>query len=139
MRSVAVVFPASMCAMMPMLRQRFRGTVRATPENPCGPLFAAVQSNSGRLLASPAVPDASCWPAQSPFPRSLVPSVPWSLLLPPVMRKGLVGLGHAVHVFLFLHGRATSVGRIQQLVTQLVGHALLAAAAAVRNQPADGQ
>src|ERR1035441_195955 len=30
MRSVAVVFPASMCAMIPMFRQRFRATVRAT-------------------------------------------------------------------------------------------------------------
>jgi hypothetical protein len=30
MRSVAVVFPASMCAMIPMFRQRFRGTWRAT-------------------------------------------------------------------------------------------------------------
>jgi hypothetical protein len=29
MRSVVVVFPASMCAMMPMLRVRWRGTLRA--------------------------------------------------------------------------------------------------------------
>src|SRR3954470_18053113 len=32
MRSVVVVLPASMCAMMPMLRQRSRGKVRATAE-----------------------------------------------------------------------------------------------------------
>src|SRR5512144_3072341 len=32
MRSVVVVLPASMCAMMPMLRQRSSGKVRATAE-----------------------------------------------------------------------------------------------------------
>src|ERR1041385_2730675 len=34
MRSVVVVLPASMCAMMPMLRQRSSGKVRATAEQP---------------------------------------------------------------------------------------------------------
>src|SRR6266851_3738280 len=40
MRSVVVVLPASMCAMMPMLRQRSRGKVRATAIAPteCGAL-----------------------------------------------------------------------------------------------------
>jgi hypothetical protein len=41
MRSVVVVLPASMCAMIPMFRQRFRGIVRATVVSllcrfPCG-------------------------------------------------------------------------------------------------------
>src|ERR1039458_1354771 len=59
--------------------------------------------------------------------------------LPAVVSKGLVGLGHAVHVFLLLHGRAAPIGRVQQLVAQLVGHAFFAAAAPICDQPADGQ
>src|ERR1017187_2981872 len=58
---------------------------------------------------------------------------------PAVVSKGLVGLGHAVHIFLLLHGRAAPVGRIQQLVAQLVGHAFFATIAAIRNQPANRQ
>src|ERR1019366_9373163 len=59
--------------------------------------------------------------------------------LPAVVSKGLVGVGHAVHVFLLLHGRAAPVGRIQQLVAQLVRHALFAAVPSVGNQPANRQ
>src|SRR5664279_3019898 len=59
--------------------------------------------------------------------------------LPAVVSKRLVGLSHAVHIFLLLHGRAAPVGRIQQLVAQLVGHALFATIAAIRNQPANRQ
>src|SRR5581483_3154156 len=55
------------------------------------------------------------------------------------MRERLVGFGHAMHVFFLLDGRAAVVGRVQQFVGQLVGHAFFAAAARVRDQPADRQ
>src|ERR1700679_3627804 len=120
MRSVAVVFPASMCAMIPMFRQRFRGMVRATAVSSLrAPGPRLVQLLSQRAVSGP-------WPLG---PR-------W---LPAVMRKGLVGLGHAVHIFLLLHRRAAPVGGIEQLIAQLVDHALFAAVAAVGDQPADGQ
>jgi len=44
-----------------------------------------------------------------------------------------------VNVLLLLHRRATAIGRVQQLVRELVDHALLAPRPAVGNQPADGE
>src|SRR5260370_30108204 len=119
MRSVAVVFPASMCAMIPMFRQRFRGMVRATV------IFRAGLPARGYSLL------------RIPF-RGPNPSLPNSLRrdqnsprkparLPAIVREGLVGLSHAVHVFLLLHRRAATVGRIEQFIRQLVDHALFAA------------
>src|SRR5579884_2799017 len=84
MRSVVVVLPASMCAMMPMLRVSSMGTVRATVVAP----------------------------------------------LPPVMGKGAVGLGHAVHILALLDGPAAVVGRVHQLVGQLLHHRVPARARA---------
>src|ERR1039458_7802395 len=121
MRSVVVVLPASMCAMIPMFRQRFSGIVRATvsishsaSEKPCG-VFKLVSTSSGQLLD------------------------PCSLALPAVMRERLVGLGHAMHIFLLLHRRAAPIGGVQQFGGQLLHHALLAARAAKSHQPADGE
>src|SRR5664279_2771548 len=59
--------------------------------------------------------------------------------LPAVVSKGLVGLSHAVHVFFLLDGSSPAIGRVEQLIRQLVDHALLATAAAVGQDPADGQ
>src|ERR1039458_7293046 len=98
MRSVVVVLPASMCAMIPMFRQRFRGTVRATVSYlslckaaPCG------HSNSVQ----------TGW-ANSP-PCSL------NSALPAVVGEGLVGLGHAMNVFLLLHRGTATIRGVQQL------------------------
>src|SRR5882762_6672659 len=55
------------------------------------------------------------------------------------MRKRLIGFRHAVHVFLLLDGGAAIIGGIEQLVRELVGHAFLATAAGVSDQPADRQ
>src|SRR5207302_2357205 len=47
--------------------------------------------------------------------------------LPPVVREGLVGLGHLVRVFALLHRVAAVVGGVDQLGRQLLVHRLLAA------------
>src|ERR1022692_3561849 len=59
--------------------------------------------------------------------------------LPAVVSKSLVGLGHAVHVVLLLDGGPTAIGRVEQLIRQFVDHPLLAAAAAVGQNPTNGQ
>jgi hypothetical protein len=38
------------------------------------------------------------------------------LALPPVVREGLIGLGHTVNVFLLLDGCAFAIGGVQQFV-----------------------
>src|ERR1017187_1395519 len=107
MRSVVVVLPASMCAMMPMFLQRSNGTVLGT---------ASIYSFWG-----------------SDFVFDLV------ILLPPVVRKGLVRFRHAMHIFLLLDGSAFAVGGIEQLVGQLVDHSFFATAARITDNPADSQ
>src|ERR1700674_6132484 len=96
MRSVVVVLPASMWAMMPMFLQRSNGTVLGT----------------------------AFYSFRAP-------------ILPPVMREGLIGLGHAMYIFFLLDGGAFSVGGVQQFVAQLVDHASFRAPARIRQQPAD--
>src|SRR5277367_136870 len=122
MRSVAVVFPASMCAMIPMFRQRFRGTVRGTAYFPCG-LPSAVITASSLMRQESFAPPLYCNPDSDG--------------LPAIVREGLVGLGHAVHVFLLLHRCAATIGRIQQLIGELVDHALFATGAPVGDEPAN--
>src|SRR5437016_8925777 len=127
MRSVVVVLPASMWAMMPMFLQRSNGTVLDTAfffsslRTSCSPtVFAGVLKTSPKITQLPDFENT----------RSH---------LPPVMRKGLVGLRHTVNVFFLLDGRAPAIGRIQQLVGQLVDHSLFRAATRIRNQPTDSQ
>src|ERR1700749_4047125 len=126
MRSVAVVLPASICAMIPMFRQRFRGIVRATATLPCGllsPRFSSVPRPTGGLIA--------------PGNRTARLPLFSRRLLPAVVRERLVGLSHAMNVFLLLHRCAASIGRIKQLIAELVDHALFATTAAVGDEPAD--
>src|SRR5437763_13749754 len=61
------------------------------------------------------------------------------LPLPAVVREGLVGLRHPVDVVLALERAALLVERVQDLVGQLVAHALLAAVARERDEPAHGE
>src|SRR6185437_1306301 len=123
MRSVAVVFPASICAMIPMFRQRFNGTWRATLFPQFLLLFPA-QAQRPRLV--------SCF-FLSPEPYALSP------VLPAIVRERLVRLSHAMHVFLLLHRRAAAIGRVQQFRRELVDHALLAPRPSVAHQPANRQ
>src|SRR6185437_8436424 len=122
MRSVAVVFPASICAMIPMFRQRFNGTWRAT--------------------FIPSIPLVVSCASPTPTLSLLLFPEPWSLdpgRLPPVVRERLVRLSHAVHVFLLLHRRAAAIGRVQQFRRELVDHALLAPRPSVAHQPSNRQ
>src|SRR6185503_16668506 len=95
MRSVVVVFPASMWAMMPMFRVRSSGAGR------------------GMVVALGA--------------------------LPAVVGESLVGLRHAVRVFLLLHGAATARGRIEDLTRELLHHRLLGTHARILDEPAHGE
>src|SRR5437868_2884064 len=59
--------------------------------------------------------------------------------LPPIVRECLVRFGHAVHVFLLLHGPAASIRRINQLIRELVHHGLARALPRILQQPANRQ
>src|SRR5262245_44997352 len=108
MRSVAVVLPASMWAMMPMLRTRSSSSIFGTRELFCVST-TAIESSS------------ACWGCG----------------LPAVVRESLVRLGHAVHVVLALEGPALLVRRVEDLADELVDHLLLATLAGKRDEPAD--
>src|SRR5690349_14325759 len=62
-----------------------------------------------------------------------------SSCLPAVMREGLVGLRHPVHVVLALERVALLLQRVQDLAGELVVHALLPPVARVRHEPAERQ
>src|ERR1700683_4202577 len=127
MRSVVVVLPASMWAMMPMFLQRSNGTVLGTTVYSFwgSKIQTSFSLLALKLLAKP----LSMKPrANRQRPRAD---------LPPVMREGLVGFRHAVNIFFLLNGCAFSIGGVQQFVAQLVDHAALGAAARVGQQPAD--
>src|SRR5208283_3104378 len=133
MRSVVVVLPASMWAMMPMFLQRSNGTVLGTTINSFwgsasfSDLASVKFSNwvfENQNLNRP----ANC--TITKFPN-------YSISLPPVVRKSLIGFGHAVHIFFLFDGRAFTIGGVQQFVAQLVDHATLGAAAGISQQPAD--
>src|SRR5229473_2447870 len=112
MRSVDVVFPASICAMIPMLRV------------------------SSSLNALPMVPETALLSPARVATASLT-SIPNPL--PTVMREGLVGLRHAVHVFFFLDRPAARVGGVNQLIREFVGHRLARAFSRILQQPANRQ
>src|SRR6185295_11879567 len=56
-----------------------------------------------------------------------------------VMRKRLVGVRHAMRIFLFLYRVAAVIGRIENLAGQPVSHRFFAATARIRNNPANRQ
>src|SRR3954451_11285821 len=58
------------------------------------------------------------------------------LSLPAVVREGLVGLRHPVHVVFALVGVSLLLERVEDLPRQLVGHVLLAPVARVGDEPA---
>src|ERR1700691_2805100 len=61
------------------------------------------------------------------------------LVLPAVMREGLVGLRHLVRVLTALDAGAKAVAGVEQLVHQPLGHRLLAACAGVLDDPTQGE
>src|SRR6187431_1441847 len=118
MRSVVVVLPASMCAMMPMLRTLFRSvsTSCATGVPP------DVQERKGK--------GSGC---REPKPRHPLG------LLPAVVGERAVRLGHLVRVFTTLDGGTEAVRRVEDLVGETLGHRLLATGLRVAREPAEGE
>src|SRR5215218_819776 len=113
MRSVVVVLPASMCAMIPMFRVLASSAVLAISYSSsfgsaCGFRGSVVQKRTSR--SAPAVPPAA-----------------GAGSLPAVVREGLVRLGHLVGVLTPLDGGTETIARVEQLVHQTLGHRLLAA------------
>src|SRR5882724_2069096 len=119
MRSVVVVFPASMCAMMPMFLQRSNGTVLAT---------VFLYSFWGSKKFGVETPLAASPLAAKTRQASSLPSV---------MRERLVRFRHAVHIFFLLDGGALAVGGVEQFVRQLVDHSFFATTARIGHDPAD--
>src|SRR5919204_5656760 len=114
MRSVVVVLPASMWAMMPMLRVFSSEYCRSTSSS----AFCLLYTRRGGPVSAP-----------------LFVGLP----LPAIVRERLVGLGHLVRVFALLHGRAAIVGGVEQLGCELLGHAALGAPSRGTDHPAHGQ
>src|SRR6266849_1815576 len=110
MRSVDVVFPASMCAMIPMLR--VSSSLNARPIAPCAPFFSPVRIATASLTKTP---------------------------LPAVVRERLVRFRHAMHVFLLLHCPAARIGCVNQFIRQLVHHRLDRPLPRILQQPANRQ
>src|SRR3954470_689999 len=117
MRSVVVVLPASMCAMIPMLRVLASWAALAIT-------YSSSFGSACGFRGSPGLP-----PAAGADER----------LSPAVVREGLVRLGHLVRVLAPLHGGTEAVARIEQLVHEALGHRLLAAGPAVLDQPAQAE
>src|ERR1051326_6294018 len=112
MRSVVVVLPASICAMIPM----FRTLARSTPVWVATACFLVLSS-------SPRHPFCLAGLAFSPA----------------VVGEGLVRFGHLVGVLAALHACPEAVARVQQLVHEPLGHRLLAALPGVGHDPAQRQ
>src|SRR6201981_354149 len=91
MRSVVVVLPASICAMMPMLRYRSRGVVRAMKATPPVPREAGALKDNG------------------------VSVVICLRRLPAVVQKGLIRIGHAMRILPPLDRGTAIVGGVEQL------------------------
>src|SRR5882762_1111604 len=101
-----------MCAMIPMLRV------------------------SSSLNALPIVPETAFF---SPVRVAIASLTKTTHSLPAIMRECLVRFRHAVHVFLLLHRPAARIGRINQLIRELVHHRLARALPRILQQPANRQ
>src|SRR6185295_16743411 len=117
MRSVVVVLPASICAMIPMLR---------------------VLASSAFLAIFPSCLFSGLVRSGGPAKSSSAARTSWGAL-PAVMCECLVRFGHLVCVLTAFDARAQAVAGVQQLVHQTLGHRLLAALAGVTHQPAERQ
>src|SRR4051812_25893004 len=123
MRSVVVVLPASMWAMIPMFRV-FSSVV-----------FFAVVVTARHLLRLAARPQARA-PESTVLPPSPV-RLTRTGPLPAVVSERLVRLSHPVEVVLPLEGAPLRAQRVEQLVRQPLAHLLLAPLTRVPHDPAD--
>src|SRR6476469_8084165 len=131
MRSVVVVLPASMCAMIPMLRTLVR-SVRTSSANVIVSSRSLEKVRGGAWVAGPR-------PRACGMPRARLAHAAYRSLLPAVVREGLVGLGHLVGVLATLHRGTEAVGRVEDLVHAALGHGLLTTLTRVADHPAQGQ
>src|SRR5918995_3501939 len=115
MRSVVVVLPASMWAMMPMLRVRARGYSRIESPLPsftfCSVCDTCILS-AGTAISRPP-------PHGKPAPGGRSGGARRS---PSVMRERSVGLGHLVHVLAPLDGGPLPGRGVHDLRHQTLGH-----------------
>src|SRR5918997_33138 len=125
MRSVVVVLPASMWAMMPMLRTFFR-SVSTSSATVSYPLVCGSSGTGPENRLQPA-PD----PRTAPGVTRSRPSAS-----PAVVRECLVGLGHLVHVLAALDRGTEAVRGVEDLVHETLGHRLLTAGPREVGEPA---
>src|SRR5918995_4110133 len=136
MRSVVVVLPASICAMIPMFRV-FASMVSASVD--AGLVAVAV------LIAFLVCPKhVASGTDRCPAPGGSVagsdgPTAVLQWLEASVVREGAVRLGHSVRVLAALDRRARVIECIKQLVSQLLLHRLARAGSRCRQKPAHGQ
>src|SRR5262249_61656389 len=105
--SVVVVLPASMWAMIPMLRVRSSDVLFLVAV-----VMASFPSSCRAWLTARVL---------TPFRRGVVRSLP---RLPAVVREGLVGLGHPVEVVLPVEGASLRAQRVPQLLREPLAHLL---------------
>src|SRR4029450_6654305 len=111
--------------MIPMFRTRSSGWVRLLLI-----LFVFSLAHDGDRALSPVAEEARLvWGAHPPVVRGELPAV---------VRVGLVGLGHLVHVLLALDRAADAVVGVEELGRQALCHGALAAVASEADDPADG-
>src|SRR6476620_10814622 len=134
MRSVTVVLPASMCAMMPMLRTFLR-SVRTSSATSGFSSHSSCSESGGAGAASRDGRARARWYAGERAPRHTDRTAG----SPAVVREGLVGLGHLVGVLAALDSGTEAVARVEDLVHEALGHRLLAALARVADEPAQGE
>src|SRR5690349_16165004 len=150
MRSDTVVFPASMCAMMPMLRIRSMGKGGAMAEGRCygtsregGRTEEEVGSRGGgRRRAGrgggargPRESDGPGFPG--PWSTTFEGGGRLAPTLPGVVGEGLVGLGHLVHVLAGEVRAALAAGREDELLGEPLAHGLAALLPRGLEDPAD--
>src|SRR3954447_1039204 len=133
MRSVVVVLPASMWAMMPMLRVRDSGYSRTSSPLPPFLVSCSVVATSIFLAGTAIRRSPRCVPHRKPAPgggsRVALPS-------PAVVSEGPVRLGHLVDVLAPLDRGAGPVGGVHDLRDESLGHRVLAPRAREVHEPA---
>src|SRR4051794_26330670 len=123
MRSVVVVLPASMWAIIPIFRVRSNGISRGMifslvfPSGSVQRMWVGVQ---GRACGSPL-----------PLPPLFEPDLEFT-----VMRECAIGLGHTLDILFALDRAAGVIEGIHQLAGQALVHGLAGAAARRDQQPA---
>src|ERR687894_1226166 len=121
MRSVVVVLPASICAMIPMLRV-FASMVSASVD---AGLVAVSILIAGLVNPKHVAGGTVRSPAQSgPIASCEWPTAVLQRLEASVMREGAVRLGHPMGVLTALDRGAGVVERVKKLVSQLLLHRL---------------